>query len=258
MGVVKISLCVGCGLKIGGTGLLEVELRPSGGIGCTNTGAADDGLFVTFPPSTVVTSNTGDDCVQLTGNGAAGTPLSTSLIISPDACNGVQCRGNGLYAFSRPNDKVGIYPELMGGFAGPYPLAVGVATYRFFGPDHAVFNNSTCCTMAGFVKSSTSVDVVANGMSWISAQTGFVINGVDALGAPLKDAHADTRTSSAGGSQLFQLGGEDSLIASIPPGGSSTFATLLIVTGRVGTGSILSQPAGELAWHIGCSDPINT
>lgn len=157
MGVIPISVCVGCGLTVSGTGLLEVLLRPGGGISCDNSGA-DAGLFVT-------TATTGSNCIDV----ASGV---VSINLSEDACNGLQCRGNGLYAPCPDSivDRAG------SGSTTATPVGVnGTATppnnYIFESTDTITICNTTCCTVSG------RLTVSAGGIYALPAGPGLIIEG---------------------------------------------------------------------------------
>jgi len=65
-----VAVCLGCGLDVDpDTGVLELQLKSGGGLVCDG-----DGLSVAFPSVDALDP------------------------ISPDACNGIARRGNGLYA----------------------------------------------------------------------------------------------------------------------------------------------------------------
>lgn len=135
MEVVKTSVCIGCGLEVDPiTGLLEVQLRPGGGLDCDNTGDANDGLFVVFPAppeSSVLVTNLPDNCVDLSGNGTAISPLHAALDISEGNCNSLECRGDGLYA-PCPNSLV--CPRIVGFTGGSFPINLDnpASTYNIF------------------------------------------------------------------------------------------------------------------------------
>ncbi|MFI6290021.1 hypothetical protein ACIBEJ_00460 [Nonomuraea sp. NPDC050790] len=56
----------------------------------------DDGLFVPAAGATVATADT--DCIALTGDGSAGSPLTAGPVIDPDPANALECRPTGLFA----------------------------------------------------------------------------------------------------------------------------------------------------------------
>lgn len=134
-----MAVCVGCGLAVNeASGLLEAQLRPGGCLSCDSDGA-DAGLFVT---------------------------------ISPDACNGLVCRANGLYV-PCPDSITGI--DGSGSTtATPVPV-VGTATppneYIFEATDTVNICNTTCCAISG------RVSFFAGGVYALPAGPGLIIEG---------------------------------------------------------------------------------
>lgn len=157
-----MATCVGCGLTSSPAGLLEVQLRPGGGISCDNSGDADDGLFLT-PAGPATVSTTGGDCTIISGNGAPGTPLRIDAEVSGDVCNGISCRGNGLYA-PCPDSYACIMNQGICGAFVPFAINTGGAgnfnleaccadnpCSNCVGSRWQVCNPSPCCTMEGFI-----------------------------------------------------------------------------------------------------------
>lgn len=139
-----MAICVGCGLDVDINGRLHAQLRPGGGLSCQDTGAADDGLYVTpgvFMPAT----------------GGSGTipPGSTSINSatgevrkSPDACNGLDLRGNGVWA---PRMCTLANTALRGYQGAIFPVGLSVGgTYAVESDGGAVsVTNNTDCTLMG-------------------------------------------------------------------------------------------------------------
>lgn len=154
-----MAVCIGCGLEIDPiTGLLEVQLRPGGGLDCDNTGDANDGLFVVFPPPTGIIA---DDTtcsglnggVTISGDGTAGSHLSAVVPISTDNCNGIRCTASGLYA---PCPDTVTSATLRGYTGAIFPVALNIgggpaATFGVVN-DGAVITatNNLCCNIEGF------------------------------------------------------------------------------------------------------------
>lgn len=168
MEVSPISICVGCGLDVSDTGVLEVQKRPNGGLGCTNTGAGTDGLFLT--------AFTGDTATgHMHGTGTLADPLLTDVRKSTQPCNGIRLDGDGVYA-SCPKSIIGHYLQTSPqGIDVAHPMAIdtlGLARRDFLN-DNA-FNsihvcNTTCCTVEGFIS-------VRTGDLWVNAVTGLRID----------------------------------------------------------------------------------
>lgn len=167
-----MATCIGCGLTSNVDGLLEVQLRPGGGIECDEDGA-DAGLFLTpTGPSTITT--TPGDCTIISGNGAPGTPLRVDAEISGDACNGITCRANGLFAHCPDSIVVSTAPAFGG---GTVPFGVNALC----APPGCSFNLGTasstnfCNTVDGQAGSEPTCCTVSGFWSWI-AYGGVLIN----------------------------------------------------------------------------------
>lgn len=120
-----MAVCVGCGLDInGGSGLLEVQLDPAGGITCGPAGLA-----------------------------ASAVPVA-SIPVSPDACNGITKRGNGLYS-PCPKSIVGsiIQTSPQGSGLPQTMIAPGTFNYLNDNTTNSIhICNTTCCEVQGFVE----------------------------------------------------------------------------------------------------------
>ena len=157
------SICVGCGLDVnGGSGLLEVQLDPAGGITC---GAS--GLAIT------------------------GAPIA-SIPVSPDDCNALVKHGNGLYVPCSDgvagSTAVQASPQ---GSGLPQALTNG-GNYGYLNAASDIdICNTTCCTISGIV-------FVAVGDIYFDAKPGFVGGGrlqVDINSAGFADVEPSTRQS---------------------------------------------------------------
>lgn len=112
-----MSVCVGCGLDVnGGSGLLEVQLDPAGGITCSGSGLAVTG--------------------------------ASSAAISPDACNGITLHAGKLYA---PCDAsiVGFHDDSLGGINDA--IAGANNNYTYEAADTVTITNNLCRSVKGFV-----------------------------------------------------------------------------------------------------------
>lgn len=157
-----MAICVGCGLDVNDSGVLEVDLADDttgdghSGIHCDNTAGLS-----------LVVQHDG----SLTGNGTSAVPLRVNSVppstipISPDACNGLHARGNGLWA---PCPQEYTCTQNVGFFGGAIPFGVntgGDATFNLAsqcganvcstcpaGADGRITfcNPSPCCSVEGF------------------------------------------------------------------------------------------------------------
>lgn len=155
-----MAICIGCGLKVNSsTGLLEVELRPGGGIACDPDGS-DAGLYLSGA------STTGSNCIDV----ASGV---VSINPSEDACNGIQCRANGLYA-PKPDSLTGINNS---GSTQAAPVGVngteapGGNVYTFNATNTLSITNTLCCNVFGLVR------ITAGGLKMGTAGPGLLIEG---------------------------------------------------------------------------------
>lgn len=139
-----MAVCVGCGLQINPTsGLLEVLVRPGGGIGCDNAGS-DAGLYLTGA------TTTGSNCIDVAGG-------VVSINRSEDACNAIECRANGLFV-PCPEGHAGIQnaasPQI-----GDIPLTMtgtGPSSYNFESEVTTITNPSNCCSLGGVISFMTN------------------------------------------------------------------------------------------------------
>ena len=235
--MIKVSICVGCGLKVSGTGLLEVQLRPGGGLDCDNSGDANDGLFVT------AASTTGSNCIDVVGG-------VVSVNLSEDACNGLQCRANGLYA-PCPDSETGINSQ---GSAnqGDIPLNVntgGAATFDLVTIAAVSICNPTCCTASGRIS-------VMSGGIFIDADPGYLgstnlqisIDGGGFASSPVAEIWCDNNTASI---QRFDLNNlEDDFWSNLGSGACTTVAARIRTVVSAGTGTINGILVFETQWDL--------
>jgi hypothetical protein len=112
-----MAVCVGCGLTVNpSSGVLETKLKSGGGLVCDG-----DGLSVAFPESLDA--------------------------ISPDGCNGIERRGNGLYS-PCPDAIVGVH-QWIGTEVSPLEVSsAGDGTFDW-SSSTATITNDLCCTVSG-------------------------------------------------------------------------------------------------------------
>lgn len=96
-----MAKCVGCGLEVN-SGILEVKLKPGGGIACDpNTGLYTDPGHNTDPTVIAVVHND-TNCITMAGGGTVASPLTASPKIAPDntLCKGsknlLKCNADGM------------------------------------------------------------------------------------------------------------------------------------------------------------------
>lgn len=159
------SICVGCGLDVNNiTGLLEVQLSggdPGSGLHCDNTTGLS--LAVQHPGS-------------LSGNGTTISPLVP--VASPDDCNSLVVRGNGLYTpCSDSNVNSSAVQTSPQGVGLPQLVADG-GNYGYLN-DNAVNSvhicNPTCCNAGGIVFIAVS-DVYLQAAQGLSGGAHLEIN----------------------------------------------------------------------------------
>lgn len=200
-----MAICVGCGLDVNGSGVLEVDLDgdPGSGIHCDNTNglslqiqhANTDSLILsgngtTASPlsGTISVDEQNSSSINWTGGreGTAALPIQAQVTRSPDACNGIDLRGNGVYA-PCPDSETGI-----DGHNSPQNGAAFTATgisnpFSTFGWQSVIVHicNPTCCTVAGRISyeagglegdlqtgdaANSHLEVQTNGGAFASAQ----------------------------------------------------------------------------------------
>ncbi len=125
--------CIGCGLEIDPvTGLLEVQTRPNGGIGCDNgSDPTLAGLYVVAGSTTM--STTDSATVAFTGNGSSGSHLSAVVKKSTAACNGIRLDadpGGGVWA---PAGCTVAFGDLRGYDGATFPITLNTGGAALFG-----------------------------------------------------------------------------------------------------------------------------
>lgn len=235
------TICVGCGLAVDvDSGLLEVQLKPGGGISCDDTGDADDGLFLTVP-----TASAGD-CITVSAGGAV------SVEISPDACNGLRCRGNGLY-IPCPNTIAGTSGTLLQtGVVPPFNAVPPESNpYNFPSPEITI-DNTLCCTVSG------RISVIAGGLFATlepSTECYYYLE-VDANGAGLIGVSPETRAYRHNVSttvvQTVDFNNiEDNNWLTIPASSSVTYAANFVLRVISGTAHVTGDVGFEFIWNLG-------
>lgn len=142
--MVIIGICLGCGLGVDDFGILEVKLRPGGGIACDNSGDADDGLYLSGSGSIGIVAED-SATIDFSGDGSSGSHLTASVKISGDACNGLTTGSDGkLYAHNVCTKAGGL---LTGYLGATFPVSMTAdAYYRIQndGGDLSVTNPLSC------------------------------------------------------------------------------------------------------------------
>lgn len=138
-----MAICIGCGLDINAiSGLLQVQTEAGGGVICDPT----NGLELQI-----------QHVGSLSGDGTSDSLLSP--VASPDDCNSLQVRGNGLYV-PCSDSSVGTSAVQLSPQSSGLPQAVTDGGNYGYNNDNA-FNsihicNPTCCGAAGIVFISVS------------------------------------------------------------------------------------------------------
>lgn len=259
-----MATCIGCGLNSDAAGLLEVQLRPGGGIECDPDGA-DAGLFLT-PTGPATISTTPGSCTGISGNGSPGSPLRVDADISEDACNGITCRANGLYAHCPDSLVCSINVPGTGG--GAVPVALSAGTFDLLSNCTAPPSCATCVAACG----TNAIQVCQNGANAICCQTsgfweiiayggvistnpGFeatvllreCLDGSFGNSVPLTNKKF---FNSTGGAQIWELGGfhaKNFIVSNLND--CHTFAAAIRIIVVAGTGSWIVAPEFEFYWH---------
>lgn len=233
------TVCVGCGLAVdGASGLLEVQLRPGGGISCDDSGDADDGLFLTVPAASA------GDCITVSAGGAV------SVEISPDACNGLKCRGNGLY-IPCPTTIAGTSGTVIQtGAAPPFDAAGPNATFNFPSPVINITNN-LCCSVSG------RISIIAGGLfATLEPSTEcYYFLQTNANGGGLVGVSPETRAYRHNVSttvvQTVDFNNiEDNNWYTIPAGTAETYAANFVLFVITGTAHVTGNVGFEFIWDL--------
>lgn len=247
-----MAICVGCGLKINETsGLLEVQLRPGGGIACDNTGADAAGLYVSNP------NTAGSNCIDVSSG-------VVSINLSEDAGNGIACRANGLYAYC-PDSIVGTVNS--GATGNTWPFAISTAGAGTFNAqslcgtaacnvDKVHICNTTPCQVAGFMNIQCYPGEITNASVGFEA-VGFI--GVSVDGAPFVLSTPATYTrffNDGAGVRMFQLGHfEETNFLVVDPGQCVDYQAQMTFVVSLGTATWNTAPNFEFHWQltqVGC------
>jgi fiber protein len=213
------SVCITCGLEVV-DGALGVKLDPAGGITCDA-----DGLAVTFPASEA---------------------------ISPDDDNGLERRGNGLYAPCPSAVAGAVNQASINNDVLPLTIpTVAEATYDFSGSTITITNPHPCL-VAGRIG-------IRGGGLYLTASTAFYGQCrlmVDVDGAGFAAANPDTamvfeNTSGGNLRTAFNTFVDDNLLT-IAPGDSVTYnARLSVLVHNNGANSTLSgEVRFEYVWTL--------
>jgi hypothetical protein len=222
------AICVGCGLDVV-DGVVEVQIVEGGGLACDPT----TGLSVNFPAPSVLDP------------------------ISPDACNGIARRGNGLYspcpdAVLGAQDSASAQNSLL-------PLAItGTNNDYFFESDVVTITNGLCCEVTG------RITVLAGGL-YVTAGTGFRAYGrllVDINGAGYAAAFPETNryvNNNGTGDIVADFNGlQDQNLLILAAGASATYRAEIQIHVDIGSGTLdqifspVSPPGAgfEFNWEL--------
>jgi hypothetical protein len=185
-------------------------------------------------PSQLLFGNAGP-CFEIFGDGC-NVPMSAILRISDDPCNGLECRGDGLYVESDPTpvpDPVRL-PELNQTFANVFNGNSG-GIQVLEGPVCITINNpSPCKNLITTLDLTGSTDVGRQGGN-ITA--GYEVS--DNPGGPWQRIHSNGHFNPTPANRQVQNAGFSGNLISLPPGGSRQVCVRSVVqfnavnTGRV-------------------------
>ena len=231
------SICVGCGLDVnGGSGLLEVQLDPAGGITCGPSGLA--ATAVSFPG------------------------------ISPNDCNAITNPGNGLYVACQDGVAASSAVQVSPQGSGLPQTTADSGSYGYLN-DNSTSSihicNPTCCTVSGIV-------FVAVGDIYVDAHPGFIGGGklqanINAGGfGDIEPLTRQTITADSGNAQhmFFDFNQNASLFLSLAPTACVDYQFNFLVSVNTAAGSILrtdsTGPKFVTRWvltHTDCCDHHN-
>lgn len=214
-----MAVCIGCGLQVNDeSGLLEVHLAEGGGLTCDD----EDGLSIT--PGFIAVSTANTNCVGLTGNGTAGSPLTPAINLSEQECNSLQCLADGLYAPCH-DGVAGAYNENTG--------AIDDATiigedndYNYPDPSAGIaISNPTCCEVSGIITvkmGNISIEMPAENWGY-----GFLSRSIDggafAASNPVTDRVVHNHVAGSGVLRADINGLTEINLLTIPAGGTVTY-----------------------------------
>lgn len=248
------TVCVGCGLEVDeASGLLQVDVDGTS-ITC---GAA--GLQANFPAALV-----GSNCIDVVG-GAVSVNLST------DACNGIECRANGLYAPCPDSIIVGDNFDATGNI-WPFEINTGgSATFNADslcsapstcgGPGNQSIHvcNTTCCGVAGFATIIASVGNIDNASVGFAA-TVFLSTQVDGTGWTVATPFTEIRMGNDGaapaGNRNLRIGTLiEKNFLSLAAGACTDYQSRVTIVVTSGTATWATQPNFEFYFdlnQVGC------
>lgn len=259
-----MSICVACGLFVDPiTGFLSVERRPGGGIGCTNTGAADDGIFIEAGSTSVITDPSAT--ITFAGNGTSGSHLSALVRKSTQPCNGIRLDGDGIWA---PKACTMTGSTLRGYVGASFPVGLNTGGAGLFSIQNdggaVVFNNTSDCALHGI----WDVQVYGGGVEANPGFDGYSYLAISQDGGPFNiatpetffrmDNRASLNTHPNGGVVDYNINNlwERNYIH-LNPGENHSFAAQVNVKVTAGTGQWfdsgpvgLAFPRFEFHWQL--------
>lgn len=213
-----MAVCVGSCFEVV-DGILQLQIDPAGGLTC-----GTDGLAADFP--------------------AILDP------ISPDACNGIARRGNGLYAPCP--DAIAFVAQTAPGPITPFDMTFvgpGAATFDF-PSDVVTITNTTCCDVAG------RISCRAGGV-YVTTHNGFVSQGwleINIAGAGYGAAFPDSvivLDNPFGVDHLMHVGPfHDENYLSLAAGASVTYQCRIHVTVDAGSAACHGAFGSEINWIL--------
>lgn len=250
-----MAICVGCGLDINPvSGLLEVQLRPGGGLDCQNLDLPNDGLFVSFPSSSIVTDDS--TTIDFTGDGSPGSHLTAVVKKSADNCNAlINGSDGGLYVACQDSivgSSLQTSPQDVG--AGQLMTAPGTFSYDNSNSTSSIhICNVTCCTVSGQIE-------VTVGDTYLEADVNFLGNAhlqIKVDGGAFTDVVPDSQKIFHNVGNATQRMDLDNISTAFPfliaAGVCVDFQWRLQVVATVGTANLHTLSAGpkfQSRWHL--------
>jgi hypothetical protein len=215
-----MAVCVGNCFEVV-DGVLQLQIDPAGGLTC----------------------------------GGAGLAVSETTLdpISPDACNGIVRRGNGLYA---PCPQASANAHLWNpGAITPFTMSTGGdATFRW-PSDSATIANTACCNVGGRVSVRFGgLRVLAHNGFHAEAHLDVNING-GGFGAATPDTTLIIENHQGVDVNVALNGFLDENYLVVGGSTSQTYAGQLTVVVIAGTGDVSGTPQCEINWvlpQVGC------
>ena len=231
-----MATCIGCGLTVDGSGKLIAQLEAGGGIECDPT----NGLELTI-------QHTG----RLSGAGTSDSLLD--VVKSPDGCNGIDMRANGIYA-PCPNTVAGTddhnVPGINDAIAGPND------TYVYESAGVTTITNNLCCPVTGrYVVQAGGLytDDLADDFLVIAHMELSIDGGPYLSVFPFSSRRGANNGDGATTTMDFDNMSASDIITVAPLGGTRSLRGRLVITvigAAAGAGHIQGNNGFRTTWHL--------